>query len=259
TTGSNAMTSISSPCARLATSEPTLPRPTTPSVLPRISVPMNFERVHSPRLTDASACGTHRASAKTSAMVCSAAATMLPRGALTTTMPLRVAAETSMLSTPTPARPTTRSRRPASMTGAVTRVSLRTTSASKSGMRRTSSASSSLLTTVTSPARRSRSSPSSASGSATRILATDGRLLAGGGGNALDRDGDGGHSATVGGRDVELLESLLDRPDHLHHVTLGDGAKVSDPHHLAGHLALAAGDHHPVPGVDHLAQLTDVQ
>ena len=58
-----------------------------------------------PRLTDASACGTQRASAKSSAIVCSAAATMLPRGALTTRMPLRVAAGTSMLSTPTPARP----------------------------------------------------------------------------------------------------------------------------------------------------------
>src|ERR1700730_6816582 len=106
------MTSISRPCARLATSEPTLPRPITPNVLPRISVPRNFDRVHSPRLTDASACGTQRASANNSAMVCSAAAMMLPRGAFTTTMPFRVAVGTSMLSTPTPARPTTRGRPP---------------------------------------------------------------------------------------------------------------------------------------------------
>ena len=172
TTGSYAITSISRPCARLATSEPTLPRPMTPRVLPRISVPMNFERFHSPRLTEASACGTERASAKSSAMVCSAAATMFPRGALTTRIPLRVAAGTSMLSTPTPARPTTRRRFPASSTDAVTFVSLRTTSASKSGIRWIRSASASLLTTVTSPARRRRSRPSSASGSATRIRGT---------------------------------------------------------------------------------------
>ena len=48
----------------------------------------------------------------------------------TTRTPSRVAALTSMLSTPTPARPTTRSRRPASSTGSVTLVSERTTSAS---------------------------------------------------------------------------------------------------------------------------------
>src|SRR5207253_4712594 len=257
------MTSISSPCARLATSEPTLPRPTTPSVLPRTSTPTNLARVHSPRLTDASAWGTQRARANSNAIVCSAAATMLPRGALTTRIPLRVAAVTSMLSTPTPARPTTRSFRPASMTEAVTRVSLRTTSASKSGMRRINSSSASLLTTVTSPALRRRSMPSSARGSATRIFATtnlpkDGRL-ARRGGYALHRGGDRGHAASVRRRDVELLQRLFDRPDHLHHVTLGDSAQVSDPDHLAGHLALAAGDDHSVPGVEQLAQRGNVE
>ena len=130
TTGSYAMTSISSPCARFATSDPTLPRPMTPSVLPRTSTPRNFARVQSPAWIEASACETQRATANSRAMVCSAAATMLPRGALTTRMPWRVAAATSMLSTPTPARPTTRRRLPASRIGAVTLVSLRTTSAS---------------------------------------------------------------------------------------------------------------------------------
>ena len=46
-----------------------------------------------------------------SAIVCSAAARTLPLGALTTAMPRAVAASMSMLSTPIPARPTTRSRR----------------------------------------------------------------------------------------------------------------------------------------------------
>src|SRR5438067_9482480 len=260
TTGSNAITSISRPCARLATSEPTLPRPITPSVLPRISVPMKFARVHSPRFTEASAWGTDRASANSRAMVCSAAATMFPRGALTTRIPRRVAAETSMLSSPTPARPTTRSLLPASMMGAVTRVSLRTTRASNSGMRRISSDSASLLTTVTSPARRSSSSPSSASGSATRIFAkVSDPALASGRGHALHRRGDRGDSASIRRRDVELLKRLLDRPDHLHDVTLGDRAQVTDPDHLARHLALASGDHDPVPGVQQLAQRGHVE
>ena len=43
------------------------------------------------------------------AMVCSAVLTVLPPGVFMTTMPLRVAAATSMLSTPTPARTMARS------------------------------------------------------------------------------------------------------------------------------------------------------
>src|SRR5437899_9739803 len=259
TTGSNATTSISRPWARLATSDPTLPRPMTPRVLPRISVPMKFARVHSPRFTDASACGTERASEHRRAIVCSAAATMLPRGALTTRMPRRVAAGTSMLSTPTPARPTTRSFLPASMIGAVTRVSLRTTSASKSGMRRISSFSPSLLTTVTSPARRSRSRPSSARGSATRIFATSIPRSARGGGHALHGGGDRGEPASIRRRDVALLPRLLDRPDHLDDITLGDSAQVTHADHLARHLALAPGDHDAVLGVQKLAQRSHVE
>src|SRR4029077_1546713 len=227
----------------------------TPSVLPRISVPMNFDRVHSPRFTEASAWGTERARAKSRAMVCSAAATMLPRGALTTRMPLRVAAATSMLSTPTPARPTTRSSRPASRIGAVTFVSLRTTRASKSGMRLINSASLSFPATVTSPARRSRSRPSSASGSATRIRATRLRALRW---DALKRGGGRGHGSALGRGDVELLERLLDRPQHLHHIALGDRAQVAHADHLPGHLALAARDDHAEILVEELAQRCDV-
>ena len=49
-----------------------------------------------------------RASESSSASVCSAAVTTLDSGALATTTPRFVAAGTSTLSTPTPARPTAR-------------------------------------------------------------------------------------------------------------------------------------------------------
>ena len=73
-------------------------------------------------------CARARASIRPT--VCSAAATVLPPGALTTTTPWRVAASTSMLSTPTPARPTTQVAVRLRGPPAVTLVSLRTTRAS---------------------------------------------------------------------------------------------------------------------------------
>ncbi len=60
----------------------------------------------------------------------SATATVLPAGALMTAMPSAVAASMSTLSTPTPARPTTRSRVPARSSGSEMRVALRPTMAS---------------------------------------------------------------------------------------------------------------------------------
>ncbi len=63
-------------------------------------------------------------------MACSAADRALEPAAFTTTMPRRVAAATSTLSTPVPARPTTFRRAARSMRSAVTLVALRTTSAS---------------------------------------------------------------------------------------------------------------------------------
>ena len=101
-----------------------------PSVLFRSSTPMNRERAHSPRRIDASACGMFRASAIISANACSAAAIVFPVGALTTAMPRWVAASTSMLSTPTPARPMQSIRPACPITRAVTLVSLRTINAS---------------------------------------------------------------------------------------------------------------------------------
>ena len=56
----------------------------------------------------------------------SAADTELPPGVLVTTMPRRVAASTSMLSTPVPALPITRNRGAAPISSSVTLVLLRT-------------------------------------------------------------------------------------------------------------------------------------
>ena len=85
------------------------PKPMMPSVLSMSSTPEYFERSQRPSTSDAWACGMLRASASSSASVCSAAVTTLDSGALATTTPRFVAAATSTLSTPTPARPTARS------------------------------------------------------------------------------------------------------------------------------------------------------
>ena len=58
-----------------------------PSVRPRSSRPVNWARFHSPRRSDASAAAIRRATPYSSARVCSAAAIVLPVGALTTTIP----------------------------------------------------------------------------------------------------------------------------------------------------------------------------
>ena len=75
------------PRARCATSWPMRPKPTTPSVFSYSSTPENFERSHLPSISDAYACGMLRASASSSAIVCSAAVTTLDSGALATTIP----------------------------------------------------------------------------------------------------------------------------------------------------------------------------
>ena len=55
-------------------------------------------------LSAACACGTFRASARSRAIACSAAESTVDSAAFATTIPRRVAASTSTLSTPTPAR-----------------------------------------------------------------------------------------------------------------------------------------------------------
>ena len=56
------------------------------------STPENFERSQCPAVSDACACGMLRASASSSAIVCSAAVTTFDCGAFATTIPRRVAA-----------------------------------------------------------------------------------------------------------------------------------------------------------------------
>ena len=104
-------------------------------------------------------------------MVCSAVETVLPPGVFITTIPRRVAAGTSMLSTPTPVRTIALSRDWPSSTSAVNCVPDRMTipSASASAFRKAGTSCASLVLTTTSipGSARSRSSPSSASLSVT--------------------------------------------------------------------------------------------
>ena len=74
-------------------------------------MPVNLLRFHSPSLSAAFAGATCRAAASIRATASSAAETMLEVGALTTITPLCVAARTSTLSRPTPARAMTLRRR----------------------------------------------------------------------------------------------------------------------------------------------------
>ncbi len=83
------------------------PSPTTPRVLLASSTPSHRDRSHRPAVRAAWAWGTLRAWARSNAMVCSAAEIMFDCGAFTTITPRRVAASTSTLSRPMPARPTT--------------------------------------------------------------------------------------------------------------------------------------------------------
>ncbi len=130
--GSYATTPMPKARQRRATSPPMRPAPTRPSVRPRSSTPLRRERAHSPARTEASASATLRAIDSTSASVSSAADTVLPAGAFSTATPRSVAASRSMLSTPTPARPTTRSRGARASISPVTLVALRTISPSAS-------------------------------------------------------------------------------------------------------------------------------
>src|SRR5271170_3808767 len=132
TNGSYASTFISSPRARRATSVPTRPKPTSPSVFPRISVPENADFSQRPAWMEAFACGTARARPSIRAIVCSATLTAFPPGVFITRTPRFVAASTSTLSTPTPARPITRSFDAFPSSAAVALVALRMINASAS-------------------------------------------------------------------------------------------------------------------------------
>ena len=103
-----------------------LPQPISPSTLPATSTPTKRLFSHFPERVVRSASGIRRASASSMAMACSAAVMELPYGVFMTTMPRAVAAAMSMLSTPIPARPMTRSRGAAVSVAAVIRVAERT-------------------------------------------------------------------------------------------------------------------------------------
>ena len=102
--------------------------------------------------------------------MCSAAETMFDCGAFTTITPLRVAASTSTLSIPMPARAITFRVSPASITSAETRVCERITRASYGPIASTSPPPTSSGRTSTSKSRRSSSSPGSDSVSVTRTF-----------------------------------------------------------------------------------------
>ena len=133
TNGSWATSFMPNAWARWATSLPMRPRPTTPSVLSASSTPSHFDRSHRPSTRAAWACGMLRAWASSIAIVCSAVERMFDCGALTTITPRSVAASTSTLSRPMPARPTTTRSVPASSTSAVTWVAERMISAAAPG------------------------------------------------------------------------------------------------------------------------------
>ena len=125
---------MSKASARTATSLPILPSPTRPSVFPRTSVPAADDFSQRPSWMALSRRGTCLASDNSNAKVCSATLTAFPPGVLITNTPRFVAASKSMLSTPTPARPTARSLGALASNSAVTFVALRTISASASAI-----------------------------------------------------------------------------------------------------------------------------
>ena len=173
--GSNATTFASNARARKATREPTCPRPMTPRVFPASSDPTNFDFSHFPCAMEADAAGTCRSSENRRANVCSVADTTLAVGAFRTSTPRAVAAGTSTLSTPTPARPTTESFGAAAKSSASTFVALRTRRASAvASSDRSFSRGAPARSTTSCPAWRRRSNPADATFSATttRLMKT---------------------------------------------------------------------------------------
>jgi len=91
---------------------------------------MNLLFSHLPPFMEAVACGICRARANIMAMECSPVVIVLPPGVFMTTMPRLLAALTSTLSTPMPARPTTLRLSAFSIISFVTFVELRIASPS---------------------------------------------------------------------------------------------------------------------------------
>ena len=182
--------------------------------------------------------------------MCSAAAMVLPVGALTTVIPARVAASRSTLSTPTPARPMTTRRVPAAISSASTWTWLRTIERVVVGQDRAqlvAGEAGPLVDLVVGaqeldalarrPVRR-RGSSRAGSGAARRgePVGLDGGGL--GGGDRRTRAGPVGPDASETNSSVLMrAEDLLER----------DRPEVAEPEDLAGQLALAAGEDDAAP------------
>ncbi len=138
-------------------------------------MPVYRDRFHSPFFSAAWAGLMWRAAASISATASSAADTMLEVGAFTTMTPDWVAARTSTLSRPTPARATTLSDGAAASASASTFVAERTSSASASTIAASSSARSAPL-----QLRISKSGPSASTvaGLSSSAMSTTGLLTA---------------------------------------------------------------------------------
>src|SRR5262245_10160867 len=136
-------------------------------------MPVYLLRFHSPSRSEALAGATLRAAVSISATASSAADTMLEVGALTTLTPFWVAALTSTLSRPTPARAITLSRPAAASASGSTFVALRTRIASTSAIAGSSSARSAPL-----QVRISKSGPSASTvaGLSSSAMSTTGLL-----------------------------------------------------------------------------------
>ena len=122
TNGSYAISRTPNALRRWATRIPIRPRPTMPTTLSASSTPVYFDRFHSPAFNAEFAGTIFRALARSRPIASSAALTMFDVGALTTMTPACVAAATSTLSRPTPARATTFKRGAAAMASASTLV-----------------------------------------------------------------------------------------------------------------------------------------
>src|SRR4051812_2378947 len=159
---------------RWATRTPIRPRPTTPRVFSLSSTPVYLLRFHSPFFSAELAGAMLRAVAISRPQASSAAVTMLEVGALTTITPALVAAATSTLSRPTPARATTRSFPAAATASASTLVALRIRMASTSVIADSSSARSAPL-----QCRISKSGPSASTvaGDSSSAMSTTGFWL----------------------------------------------------------------------------------
>src|SRR3954464_3304296 len=229
------------PSARCATSWPMRPKPSTPSVFSYSSTPLKDERSQAPPVSEPCACGTLRASASSIASVCSAAVITFDWGALATTTPRFVAASTSTLSTPTPARPTTLSRSARSIRSPGSLVADRIRIPSNSAMRRSSSPSSQPTPSSTSrPASRSSCTPDSPIFSLTRTFTS---------GRRRDRHARVEEDALRGGDAgpqldlvAELAQRHLERGDRDHDVERAEVAAVGDARDLALQVALTARD-----------------